>query len=323
MGSTGAIADGAGTRRGEITPTDLGELLAAFNDVTARLQESHDRLHREVARLNGELAEANARVERSRRLAALGEMAAGIAHEVRNPLGSIRLYARLLDQDLADRAPERDLVRKVSMAAGAIDAIVGDVLRFAREFRLEPRDVGAAELVDRALELCHPGQSASWGGVRVERVISPGVSLRVDPGLAAQAVANVLRNAFEAIAERTGDRAGTVTIEAAPAERALGDGRPGAVVRVIDTGPGIGAEVIPRMFNPFFTTRGTGTGLGLSIVHRIIDAHGGSITIRNRSEGRPGATGAVVEMVFPTSEGEAVGPRPGASAGRGSGASGR
>ena len=78
----------------EMRQEDLGELLSAFNDATSRLQSAHESLHAEVARLKSELREANEALERSRRLTALGEMAAGIAHEVRNPLGSIRLYAR-------------------------------------------------------------------------------------------------------------------------------------------------------------------------------------------------------------------------------------
>jgi signal transduction histidine kinase len=97
----------------------------SFNSVTAKLQASHESLRGEVARLNRELSEANAALERSRRLAALGEMAAGIAHEVRNPVGGIRLYARLLDQDLSELPRQRetwglatDEVEEVRLALG-------------------------------------------------------------------------------------------------------------------------------------------------------------------------------------------------------------
>ncbi len=85
----------------QLSAGDLADLLGALNDASRRLQESHEALRSEVSRLKGELREANEQLERSRRLAALGEMAAGIAHEVRNPLGSIMLYARMLEQDLA------------------------------------------------------------------------------------------------------------------------------------------------------------------------------------------------------------------------------
>src|SRR5262249_30890105 len=96
-----------------LDPADLAGLLAAFNDVTAKLQASHEQLRAEVSRLTRELGEANAQLERSRRLAALGEMAAGIAHEVRNPLGSIRLYARMLEEDLAHSPSEQTIAGKI------------------------------------------------------------------------------------------------------------------------------------------------------------------------------------------------------------------
>jgi signal transduction histidine kinase len=119
-------------------PGELAELLGAFNDVTGRLQRTHERLQREVAGLKRELREANEQLSRSRRLAALGEMAAGIAHEVRNPLSSIRLYARMLEQDLADRPDQRSIAGRIGAAVHGLDAVVGDVLNFARELRVRP-----------------------------------------------------------------------------------------------------------------------------------------------------------------------------------------
>ncbi len=101
----------------DLSVQDLAELMSAVNEVTGKLQKSHDVLRAEVARLNLELREANAQLERSRRLAALGEMAAGISHEVRNPLGSIRLYARMLEQDLSDRPEQCVVATKILRAA--------------------------------------------------------------------------------------------------------------------------------------------------------------------------------------------------------------
>ena len=124
-----------------LTAEDLAALMDSFNSVTAKLQASHESLRGEVARLNRELSEANAALERSRRLAALGEMAAGIAHEVRNPVGGIRLYARLLDQDLSELPRQRELAIKIGEAAKNLDQIVGDVLTFSKEFRLRPERV--------------------------------------------------------------------------------------------------------------------------------------------------------------------------------------
>jgi len=263
-----------------LAPSDLAGLMAAFNDVTARLQSAHEQLRAEVSRLTRELGEANAQLERSRRLAALGVMAAGIAHEVRNPLGSIRLYARMLEQDLLDRPGERGVATKISGAARAMEGVVNDVLTFAREFRLRPVEVDAPELFDRVLEACcHDGVPA-WRTVEIVRNDREAPAFEADPGLLQQALVNIVRNAFEAMADVKG-RAHRLTL-------ACGADEDCAVLRISDTGPGVSPEIVARMFNPFFTTRAAGTGLGLAIVHRIIDAHAGRIQVR--SGDGPGAT---------------------------------
>src|SRR5262249_9560253 len=145
--------------------------------------------------------------------AALGEMAAGIAHEVRNPLGSIRLYARLLEQDLADRPGERAVATKISGAARAVEGVVSDVLTFAREFRLRPAEIDVPELLARVLEACcHDGVPA-WRGVEIVRSDRrDGPLFEADPGLLQQALVNVVRNAFEAMAD-VGGRSHRLTLE--------------------------------------------------------------------------------------------------------------
>ncbi len=271
-------------------PGELAELLGAFNDVTGRLQRTHERLQREVAGLKRELSEANEQLSRSRRLAALGEMAAGIAHEVRNPLSSIRLYARMLEQDLIDRPEQRSIAGRIGAAVHGLDAVVGDVLNFARELRVCPEAVSAPDLIGRALDAC----AGDAGGAGILRREVEGVRVHCDPALAHTAVVNVIRNAYQAMAERpraTGERHQLI-LDAR--EEAGEDGVRGVAIVVADTGPGVTDDLIDRMFNPFFTTRAAGTGLGLAIVHRIVDAHGGRIAVRN---GRGG--GAVFELFFP------------------------
>ena len=118
---------------GSMSASELGELFGAFNEVTNRLQETHERLTGEVVRLKGQLRRANDELDRSRRLAALGEMAAGIAHEVRNPLGSIGLYAEMLLADLKSESPEHEIADKIKRAVVGLDAVVGDVLTFSQD----------------------------------------------------------------------------------------------------------------------------------------------------------------------------------------------
>jgi signal transduction histidine kinase len=283
---------------GVMTPADLAELIGAFNDVTSRLSATHEQLQQEVSRLRAELSDANAELERSRRLAALGEMAAGIAHEVRNPLGGIRLYARLLEQDLEDRPEQLGIVRKLSGAARGLDQIVTDMLTFAREFRLSSGPGLASDLIEQSVAACQHDGVPGRDRVTLVRAYAegPAVELVADQGLAVQALTNVVRNAYEAMAD---DKApsGRLVIDA---RATIGeDGRPEAVISIEDSGPGVSDETIARMFNPFFTTRATGTGLGLAIVHRIMDAHGGRVRVRNNTRGADGPRGATVELVFP------------------------
>jgi signal transduction histidine kinase len=286
---------------GALTPNDLAELLGGFNAVTAKLEATHAQLRGEVRRLSDELRAANEALERSRRLASLGEMAAGIAHEIRNPLGSIRLYVRLLDEDLADRPEQRATVGKIAGAVGRLNEVVGDVLTFARELRLRPEGVGAGDLLDEAAGCC-----AERSGVAVVvEAASRAVELECDATLVHQALVNVVRNAIEAAGED--GRAGRVDLAARRATVGDGDDAEAFVVlSVRDDGPGIPAEVRERIFNPFFTTRAAGTGLGLAIVARIVDAHGGRVVVTNNAEAQASGTcggqdarGATVELWLP------------------------
>lgn len=289
-----------------VTPAELAELMSVFNEVTGRLEATHVQLRAEVARLNAELREAGEQLERSRRLAALGEMAAGIAHEVRNPLGSISLYAQMLAQDLADRPAEREIVMKISAAAGGLGQVVNDVLAFARELRLRQTAIDASEVIDRALVACEREMNGQWRGIEVVRADGArGAGRRgvmfVDGGLVHQALTNVIRNAVEAMAEQNSP-VRRLVIEVASRRLSTEDGpsRRAVGVAVTDTGGGIAGDVVARMFNPFFTTRAAGTGLGLAIVHRIVDAHGGRITVTNTGTGAE--KGARVELILPAAD---------------------
>ncbi|MCC7145089.1 MAG: hypothetical protein IT443_01440 [Phycisphaeraceae bacterium] len=261
---------------------DLTDIIRAYNQVTENLQRSHEALRQEVTRLQTELASSNAQLQRSKRLAALGEMAAGIAHEIRNPLGAIQLYAGLLISDLPASNASGQTARQIASAVRSLNAIVGDVLAFARELTPQPRRVLVEDVFNRAIQAHHPAIEAA--GVVVEQIIADAgqpLEMLADADLLHQALLNLIRNAVDAMA----DRGGRLTLQALREGTSIG-----LVVR--DTGPGIAQEHIDRIFNPFFTTRSTGTGLGLAIVHRIVDAHGGTITVHNQD-------GAVFELNLP------------------------
>ena len=269
-----------------LAPTDLAEIMRAFTAVTDRLQSAHSSLQSEVARLNRELREKNEQLRRSEQLAALGQMAAGIAHEIRNPLGSIHLYASMLTRDLSDRPDSQAISAKISQAVKHLDAIVGDVLLFARDVRVNPAPVGVGDLFDHALE-SNAGLLADGGVIvrRFDRAGNDAPAALGDPLALNQALVNVIRNAVEAMNGR-----GELILDAQRMQHQEGQDDESRIALIVsDNGSGVDPAILDRIFNPFFTTRPTGTGLGLAIAHRIVDAHGGRIAIANNTPG-PGAT---------------------------------
>lgn len=289
---------------GTMDAGELAELVSTFNELTGRLESTHHSLRAEVARLKLELGEANAELERSRRLAALGEMAAGIAHEVRNPLGSIGLYARMLEDDLGERPGQQLTARKIVDAVRGLDAIVNDVLVFSRELRVRTTPLGAGELMEEALlrvaDLLSGANAPSL--IRGPGLHDEELVVEVDRCLMTQALVNVLRNAVEATLEQSPTGGGAIALDvrtSADSADAGGSG-PMVVFRVQDTGPGVTQDVVDRMFNPFFTTRAAGTGLGLPIVHRIVEAHGGRVVVQNAGRSGESGKGAIFELHIPS-----------------------
>jgi signal transduction histidine kinase len=251
---------------------ELGRIIMAYSEVTERLQQSHDQLKQTVEMLRTELSEKNRQLERKNRLAALGEMAAGLAHEIRNPLGGIQLYASMLAKDLSDRPESHQIVGKISAGVKRLEALVGQVLQFSREIKINVSAIDLAGVVQQAVELT--SQQARSASVVVSIDGPEALKVDADPLLLGQTVINLVLNAIEAI-----DGPGTVRISYRGADES--EGVRHCRITIVDSGPGIPSDVLDRIFNPFFTTKDSGTGLGLSIVHRVIEAHDGTITAGN------------------------------------------
>jgi signal transduction histidine kinase len=212
------------------------------------------------------------------RLAAVGEMAAVMAHEIKNPLAAIEVVAGLLRR----KAPQNDdvqaLVKDIISEAKMANAIVQEVLAFVRPVRLQVDRTSLADAIASALVLADG--KARRGSIMVETVVPPLPLLGADQHQLTQVFANLLINAYEALEGR-----GRIVISAALATTAaegalLPDGhQPVAtvIVDVSDDGPGMPADVAEKIFNPFFTTKAQGSGLGLAIVRKIVDAHEGRI----------------------------------------------
>src|SRR3984885_14085616 len=287
----------------EITEEDYGRLairilffyLAAmvvnrFVVESRRQTQRYQELAETLAEANRRLEQAQAEARRSERLAALGQLSAGLAHEIRNPLGVIKGSAEMLTQKLAASDElSRELAGYISTEVNRLSALVTEFLDFARPLhaQLQPGDVTA--VMDRALGIV----AFRWKGkpVRVERHYADGLPrVPLDESLCEQAFLNLVQNAYEAMEEH----GGTLRVEA---RIATVNGREGVRVFLADTGPGIPDALREEIFNPFVTTKKTGVGLGLSIVSKIMDGHQGSIRVENAAEG-----GARFTLFFPLEE---------------------
>jgi len=267
-----------------LTEEDLANIIAGYNQATERLQESHNVLQREVRRLRKELENKNRQLERRKRLAALGEMAAGLAHEIRNPLGGIQLYANLLRRDLENQPELQQIADKIACGVKALDRIVSDVLALTHTVKPKFKSADLVQLINSAIELLTPTIEQNKTQVSIRTPVS--IKIVCDRSMLQQAFLNIIRNAIEASGTD-----GQVLIDIEQKSNFV-------IVQISDSGSGVPDEVMDRIFNPFFTTKDTGTGLGLSIVHRIVEAHGGSITC-----GRSDLTsGAVFSIKLPVEQ---------------------
>lgn len=267
---------------------ELAAIISSYNEVTERLKDAHERLGNEVARLREELGRKNLELRRRDRLAALGEMAAGMAHEVRNPLGGIALYASMLEKELPESSTAaRSAASRISVGVRTLDRLVSDILDFAQERRLQRHPVRLANLLPALEASVEP-----WARQCQSRfIIEPAAGecpLNCDPERLGQALLNLAMNAVQAAGAN-----GEAHLAARPKAG-------GAEIEIRDSGPGIPREDLDRIFNPFFTTKAQGTGLGLAIVHQIVEAHGGTIRAGNRPEG-----GARFVIWLPGEEGPA------------------
>jgi len=268
--------------------TDLIEIIHKYNEVTDHLKRSHEQLSLEVCRLREALHAKNQELQRREQLAALGEMAAGVAHEVRNPLGGIGIYASLLEQDLWDWPKQRDLCRRIRQGVQSLEAVVGDILTFAGHAEPSPVDVPLGDLLDQVLAQTEALASARDVSVDVDASIGS-VEVRCDVHQMPRAVSNLVFNAIDAV-----EPGGHVRVSGHRARTSPGGGDSLFYLRVEDDGPGIEPELLQRVFTPFFTTKHKGTGLGLAIVHRIAEAHQGVARAGNREGG-----GAVFVLGIP------------------------
>jgi two-component system, NtrC family, sensor histidine kinase HydH len=268
-----------------------------FSQQSRHQTQLYRELAERLAETNRRLEQAQAEARRSERLAALGQLSAGLAHEIRNPLGVIKGSAEMLTQKLqASDELARELAGYISTEVNRLSALVTEFLDFARPLHAQPHPTDLTALLDRVLQIVagrFAGKLGTGKAVLVERHYTSGLPLvPLDESLCEQAFLNLVQNAYEAMLDE--NHGGRLRVEVQPATR---NDREGVELRLADTGPGVPDELREEIFNPFVTTKKTGVGLGLSIVSKIVDGHHGSIRVENASGG-----GAVFTLFFPLEE---------------------
>jgi signal transduction histidine kinase len=251
--------------------SSLETVLAAWNDATLRLEQTHEALREEVKRLTDELEIKNRELARKNRLADLGQMASHVAHEVRNNLVPVTLYLSLLRRHVASDASSLTILDKITAGFTALDATVNDLLHFTAD-----RDPHRQRFAfrDLAAELCASlAPQFEAQGIRPTLDIAAQLNLTADREMIRRTILNLVLNAMDAMPD-----GGNLRIAAA-------EYADGIELEVADSGPGLSDDACRRAFEPFFTTKPGGTGLGLSIVYRTAEVHGGRVTAKNRPEG--------------------------------------
>ncbi|MBX6331682.1 MAG: HAMP domain-containing protein [Gemmatimonadaceae bacterium] len=285
------IAAGDYSRRAPSTRTDeLGRLATSFNTMAAQVEEGRRDLEQRVADRTRELSEALERLHaaqeelvRREKLALLGQLAGGVGHELRNPLGVMTNAVHYLGMVLTDAPPTvAEYLGILRTQIGMAERIVGDLLDSARVKAPQREPVSVSQLVQRQLE-----RVDTPDGIAVQLDLPPDLPhVCVDSMQIGQVLLNLLTNGVQAMTPQ----GGRLTI------RARADG---ARVRidVIDTGPGISAETLPKIFEPLFTTKARGIGLGLSVARTLATANDGTLTVASRA-----GEGATFTLTLPTLE---------------------
>ena len=239
-----------------------------YEQALIRLDESHRKLREQT----GVLFQTEEQLRRADRLSALGELSAGMAHEIRNPLGSIKGAAEILKDDYGPDDPKFEFLQILLKEADRLNGILQEFLSFARPKPPELQETDINAVIESVLTLM--AQPLRKAGITLQKTLDPAIGPRnLDAGLLQQALLNLVLNAVQAM-----PRGGTLTVASALRGGTL-------EIEVADTGSGIPPENRKKLFSPFFTTKQDGTGLGLAITYRIIENHRGTIEM-NSEPGR-------------------------------------
>lgn len=252
---------------GVLSQMERGQRLR-YEEAITRLDESHRKLKEQT----DVLFQTEEQLRRADRLSALGELSAGMAHEIRNPLGSIKGAVEIIKDDYTAEEAKYEFIQILIRETDRLNQIVQEFLGFAKPKNPELQFVDLNESLESVLTLA--AQQARKAGVKVEKKLDPAIGKRsLDAGLLKQAFLNLILNAIQAMPD-----GGSLSVKSSLRNGAL-------EVTIADTGIGIPEENRKKLFSPFFTTKKNGTGLGLAITYRIIENHRGVIDVASRPGG--------------------------------------
>jgi two-component system NtrC family sensor kinase len=256
---------------------EIGQLAQAFNRMTADLREAHNdltqwgrTLEQRVEERTRQLREAQDQLIQSEKLASLGKMAAGVAHEINNPLTSILINTHLLLERCRDHEPEKEQLTMIADETTRCAHIVGGLLDFARQTPATTAQADMDDILERTVQILE--MQASVRNIKIERRLDRSLPrIAIDKNKMQQVFSNLILNACEAMPQ-----GGTLTVSSRLS-------RDGTHIEIVfsDTGVGISPENMSRLFDPFFTTKRLGTGLGLAVSYGIVRQRGGAIEVRS------------------------------------------
>lgn len=264
------------------SPNEIGQLSRSLNMMLNRLEENKRDLQDHITSLeqaNKELKKAQPEILKSEKLASIGRLAAGVAHEIGNPIGVILGYLDLLKGDDLTEVEIEDSLKRIESEIMRINEIIRQLLDFSRPASGEPRATSVHELLTETIEMLKP--HAMMTHIQVVQALEAPVDLIwADPNQMKQVFLNILMNAADAMADtqesHSHENPNTLTVASANKDGFI-------ELSFADTGPGIPPEEIDRVFDPFYTTKepGRGTGLGLSVTYKIIEETGGTIHVES------------------------------------------
>jgi len=263
----------------------VGGIMGALGDRLSRAREGAERNAEQKRQAYNDLQETFQQLLQAEKLTSLGELSAGIVHEVRNPLASIKGAIEILEDELGPESPRREFAELAVKEIERIDKMVGEFLRFARPAKLAVERSDINSVVGSVVSLIE--NQALSQSVLIKKELSNSVpELSIDAEQIRQVLLNLAINALQAV-----KKGGQIVFKTN-----LKDGS--CIITVEDTGDGISEENLPKIFDPFFSTKEKGVGLGLSIAHRIINGHHGKLSARRTD------TGTVFEISLPLNDGK-------------------